>query len=190
MSAAEQKTGVEGLPPKTLRALGPVRAAVGCARVAFPGTVIPGLAKGALGARGRGVVRVLGARQITQALLTGRDATRPVLWLGAEADLAHAASMIGLAIVGRRYRRDALAEATIAVAFALAGISAARAAPVEPARPSRLGEWRHRIAERLARRLVPGYGRCQPVERVCLSAPSGTTEPESTEPESTELSHR
>ncbi|MGH7747089.1 MAG: hypothetical protein ACREQ5_20390, partial [Candidatus Dormibacteria bacterium] len=44
----------------------------------------------------------------------------------------------------------------------------------------------HRIAERLARRLVPGYGRCQPVERVCLSAPSGTTEPESTEPESTE----
>ncbi len=142
----------------TLGVLSPVRAAVGVARVAFPDTVVPGLADGSLSVPGRRVVRVLGARQIIQALLTGRAATPAVLWLGAEADVAHAASMIGLAIVERRYRRDALGDAAIAVAFAVAGFSAACAAPAKPASASVLGEWRDRWAEQLALRLVPGYG--------------------------------
>ncbi|MGH9106454.1 MAG: hypothetical protein ACRDZX_11595, partial [Acidimicrobiales bacterium] len=77
-----------------LRALSPARATVGVARLGFPDTVIPGWANGPLDDRARRVVRVLGARQIIQALITGRTPAAAVLWLGAEADLAHAASMI------------------------------------------------------------------------------------------------
>ena len=40
-------------------------------------------------------------------------------------DVTHAASMIGLAFIDRRYRRAALADASVAVVFALAGLVAA-----------------------------------------------------------------
>jgi hypothetical protein len=103
------------------------------------------------------VVQVLGVRQVVQALVTGRSATPAVLLLGAEADLAHAATMIGLAALNRRYRRDALADAVIAVTFALAGVLAAREAATNRVESSELGGWRGLLAERLACRLVPGY---------------------------------
>lgn len=140
-----------------LTALSPLRAAVGVARLAYPHTVIPGLAAGPLRGRGRKAVRVLGVRQVTQALVSGLTPTRAVLWLGAEVDVAHAASMIGLAVFERRYRRAALVDAAIAAAFALAGATAARSAPSKPPATSRLGGWRNRQAERLAHHLVPGY---------------------------------
>jgi hypothetical protein len=45
--------------------------------------------------------------------------------LGVAVDVAHAASMVGLAFVDRRYRRAALTDATIAAVFALIGLAAA-----------------------------------------------------------------
>lgn len=138
-------------------ALSPLRAGVGVARLAYPHTLIPGLATGPLSDRGRQLVRVLGARQLTQALATGRAPTRAVLWLGAEVDVAHAASMIGLAVFERRYRRAALLDAAIATVFALAGAAAARSTQAKPAVTSRLAGWRNRQAEQVARHLVPGY---------------------------------
>jgi hypothetical protein len=140
-----------------LGAFSAIRAAVGGARIAFPNTVLPGIADRPLDTPARGVIRVLGARQVLQALLTGRSANAAVLWLGVEADLAHATSMIVLAALSRRYRRDALSDAAIALAFAVAGISAARVAPTDPAASSGLEGWRDRSAEKLARHLVPGY---------------------------------
>ena len=140
-----------------LRALGPVRAGVGVARLAFPDTVIPRLAPVPLPSRGRLVVRVLGARQIAQAMITSPNPTQAVLWLGAEVDVAHAASMIGLACIDRRYRRAALADAAIAAAFALVGIVAASMAPSVAPAHSRLTAWRNREAIRAARWLVPWY---------------------------------
>lgn len=140
-----------------LRALSPVRAVVGIARLAFPHTLIPGLAAGPLSDRGQRVLRVLGARQVAQAVITGRTPTRAVLLLGAEVDVAHAASMIGLAVFERRYRRAALGDAAIAAAFAVAGAVAARTRPSQPTGTSGLARWGDQWAERVARHLVPGY---------------------------------
>jgi len=139
-----------------LRVLSPLRAGVGATRLAYPHTVIPGVAAGPLSNRGRKVVRVLGARQVAQAVATGRAPTPAVLWLGAEVDVAHAATMIGLAAVERRYRRAALVDAAIATAFALMGAAAARSAPSKPTVMSRLAGWRNRRADQVARHLVPG----------------------------------
>ena len=104
------------------------------------------------------MVRVLGARQVAQAGLTGRNPTRAVLLLGAEVDAAHAASMVGLAVCCRRYRRAALGEAAVAGTLAAAGAWAARYSPGEPiAGRTPAGVWRDRMAEWLAGLAVPGY---------------------------------
>ncbi len=47
------------------------------------------------------VARVLGARQLTQAVLSGRDPSPEVLAMGVYVDLAHAATALGLAAVDR-----------------------------------------------------------------------------------------
>lgn len=97
-----------------------------------PDVVVPGLSGGPLGPGGRRVVRVLGVRQLAQAWLTGRKPTPLVLRLGVEVDLAHAVSMIGLAVVSRRYRPRALGDAAVAAALAVVGIRAAREAGLHP----------------------------------------------------------
>jgi hypothetical protein len=140
--------------PQALRV---VRAGVGIVHLAFPDALVRRLSGGQLSGRGRTVVRVLGARQVAQALLSGRAPTGSVLLLGAEADVAHAATMITLAVLQRRYRRAALCDAAIAAAFALAGATAARSTRTEPAGMSRLGARRDQWAERVARIVVPGY---------------------------------
>jgi hypothetical protein len=139
------------------RTLNRVRAGVGIARLVYPHLLFPTQVTGRLSNRGREVLRVLGARQVAQALVTGRAPTAAVLWLGAEVDVAHATSMVALAAIDRRYRRPALVDAAVATAFALAGAAAAGRAPSEPAPTSRLTAWRDRCAEQVARRCVPGY---------------------------------
>ena len=69
----------------------------------------------------RRVVQVLGARQIVQTLLTSHGANRAVWYLGAEADITHALSMIGLAITSRHWRRLALVEAALGCGLATIG---------------------------------------------------------------------
>lgn len=54
-----------------LRVLTLLRTGTGVARLAYPDTVIPGVAAGPPSTRGRKVVRVLGVRQVAQAVLTG-----------------------------------------------------------------------------------------------------------------------
>jgi hypothetical protein len=143
---------------RMMRLLSPTRAAIGAARLVFPVLSLPGINTVGLGTEGRRVVRVLGVRQVAQAALTGRSPTRAVLWLGAEADVAHAASMVGLAICSRRYRRAALGDATVAGALAAAGAWAALHSPAESiASHTSVGVWRDRMAERLADLAVPGF---------------------------------
>ena len=76
-----------------------------------------------------------------------------MLLLGAEADTAHAASMLALGLISRRCRRAALPDALLAASLAAAGIAAARRAP-QPATPASL---RNRLAAWLARYLLPPY---------------------------------
>ncbi len=72
------------------------------------------------------VARVLGARQLVQALVTVAVPTTAVRRLGVGVDALHAVSMIALAGVDSRRRRTAVTEAVIAVTFAATGVLAAR----------------------------------------------------------------
>jgi hypothetical protein len=138
----------------TVARFGQLRAGLGAAQALFPGLASRLLVIQPLDRYSRGVIRVLGIRQVGQALVTGTQPSAAVLLLGAEVDAAHAASMIALALRSRRWRRAALADAMIASLFALAGAAAARSS----GRPAAQTPWsarRDRWAERAATRLVP-----------------------------------
>jgi hypothetical protein len=131
-----------------------LRAGLGAVQALFPGLASRLLVIPPLDRRSRGVIRVLGIRQVGQALVTGPQPSAAVLLLGAEVDAAHAASMVTLALCSRRWRRAALADAMIATLFALAGAAAARSG----GRPAPQTQWSargDRLAERVATRLVP-----------------------------------
>ncbi len=134
------------------------RAGYGALQLTCPTRVSRWLLHRRLDVRGQGAARVLGARQLAQALASGPVPGYPVLAVGAGVDLLHAASMLALALTGRR-RRAALTDALIAGAFAAAGALAARQAAHEP--PPRPGnavqELRQKWADRIARACVPGY---------------------------------
>jgi hypothetical protein len=109
--------------------------------------------------RARRVVQVLGARQIVQALLTSDGANRGVWYLGAEADIAHALSMVGVAITSRRWRRLALVDAAVACGLATIGWRVAKTAASGSSLHAshRAQTLRNQWADRAARVLVPGY---------------------------------
>jgi hypothetical protein len=71
--------------------------------------------------RDRTVARVLGSRHLVQAVVTARAPNALVLSVGAQVDLAHAASMLALGAVSRPGRRAPLADGLIAVIFAVLG---------------------------------------------------------------------
>lgn len=83
----------------------------------------------------RAVARILGARHVAQALLTSDTRSPVVLAVGAEVDLAHAATSLGLAGVNARRRRGGIVDAAVAALFATAGAILAdrggRTRPVE-----------------------------------------------------------
>jgi len=91
-----------------------VRLGLGAADVLAP----QALGRAELGRRpdalSRGVLRVLGVRQVVQAGLVLRFPTRDARRLSAVVDLLHAASMVALAVLDRRRRRGALVQAGIA----------------------------------------------------------------------------
>jgi len=141
-------------------ALEAVRGGYGVLQIARPGLIADRLLTDALDRRGRGVARVLGGRQLLQALASGRTPSYPVLALGAEVDLLHAASMLAVALADRRRRRAALTDALIAGSFAFGGVAAARAVARQhpaPEVPGGLARLREQWADRLARAFVPGY---------------------------------
>lgn len=72
------------------------------------------------------VARVLGLRQLAQALLTCGNPSSDILVLGAAVDGLHAVSMMVLAAWLVPWRRAALADTLIASGLAAAGVAAAR----------------------------------------------------------------
>lgn len=101
-----------------------LRGAYGVALCAAPGPLMGLLGGPPPGRRACAVARVLGARQLTQATLTGMGGPA-MASLGAEVDLLHAASMFGLALVVPRRWRAGLADGLIATAFAAASMAGA-----------------------------------------------------------------
>lgn len=77
---------------------------------------------------GRGVTivgRLLGARHLGQALIAGRSGSRTWLLAGVLADVAHALTMIAVALVSTDHRRLAALDALVASGWALTGLWAA-----------------------------------------------------------------
>jgi hypothetical protein len=112
-----------------------VRAGYGGALLIVPGPVIRLATGRPAGARARAVARVLGARHLLQAALTGALSARvppgevtpnTALLAGSAVDTAHAISMIGLALARRPLRRAALADAVLEAGFAAFGMMIAR----------------------------------------------------------------
>jgi hypothetical protein len=103
-----------------------VRAGLGMAHLLLPGGGARLLVGRPLDGRPRSVVRILGARQLIQAVVTRLRPTATVLTLGAWVDGAHAASMVALAWGRPQWRRAALTEAVTAAGLAVAGSAAAK----------------------------------------------------------------
>ena len=137
----------------TIRAVSLARAGYGAVLLCAPGTVI-GLCTGRpASARARAVARLLGARHLAQAAVTARTPTRAVVSTGAQADLAHAASMLAIGAANRPLRRAPLSDALVAVIFAALGAACAPAPAAAVARAPGLG------------RPAAGSGRVLPAQR-------------------------
>ncbi len=98
------------------------------------------------------VARILGARQLAQALLSGVRPGPEVLAMGVWVDGAHAATAVALAAADRSRARAALTDAAVATAWALAGARDLRRGPVPPPAHDR----RRDALARQVLRLVPG----------------------------------
>lgn len=139
-----------------MRLLGLVRGGYGALMLLFPARVVAAYSRQPARRGDVPVARMLGARHVVQALACAGTPTRSVLLLGAETDLAHAASALGLAVVDRPRRRAGLVDALVASMFAAAGVASAASAPHHPPRhAARLARVRDRAAAVLAPRLVP-----------------------------------
>jgi hypothetical protein len=111
-----------------------LRAGYGAVLLCAPGAVI-GICTGQPASKlARGVTRLLGARHLTQAIMTARAPSSTVLGIGAMVDFAHAASMLALAAGRPPLRRAEIADGLTAAIFAAVG------AAVRPARPARPGQ--------------------------------------------------
>lgn len=64
------------------------------------------------------IARILGARQLAQAGLSGIEPSPEVLAMGVWVDLAHAASAFGLAVVDRSRARGGITDGVVALTWA------------------------------------------------------------------------
>lgn len=146
-----------------MKTLAAARAGYGMVELFAPGLLAERLLGQRLDPPARLIARILGARHLAQACVSGPAPTAAVLALGVEVDALHAASMIGVAVLSRRWRPAALISAAVAAGFATAGVLAMRNArrdPPERVRHGQAVQLRDRWAERLARYLIPGYAEC------------------------------
>jgi hypothetical protein len=82
----------------------------------------------------RGVVRVLGARQVVQGAWTIKSGKASSLVLGAGVDMLHVASMAGVAWLNPERRRPTGLDAISAAALSLAGLAVATRVAASPSR--------------------------------------------------------
>jgi hypothetical protein len=96
--------------------------------------------------------RILGARHLTQAVLSGVQPSPEVLAMGAWVDVVHALTAVGLSGADPARRRAGLLDATVAAAWSAAGYRDLNGAPPAPA-------GRQQLRDHLARSVlavVPG----------------------------------
>jgi len=122
--------------PVGMRWMSAVRAAYGGALLCAPGPMISALTAAPASGRARAVARVLGARQVAQAVVCGLAPRRGVIQAGAAVDGLHAGSMLVLAGSEPRLRRALLAETAIGATLASAAATSLRRQPGEAGRAS------------------------------------------------------
>ncbi|MBW0010160.1 MAG: hypothetical protein JO063_08585 [Pseudonocardiales bacterium] len=103
-----------------------VRAGYGALLLLAPGPVVRLYTGHPTDRPTRVVARVLGARHLLQGLLSAGAPGPTVLVLGVEADIAHVASMLGVAALDPARRRAGLVDAIGAGSFAAVGLVLAR----------------------------------------------------------------
>ncbi len=95
--------------------------------ISAPGLLLRELAHARVDRAALAFARVLGARQLLEALLiAGPRADCRRLRIGAAVDAVHAVTAIVLAVTRPRHRRLALANAVVAAALAAEGLREAR----------------------------------------------------------------
>jgi len=109
-----------------LSVLTAVRAAWGTLLLLAPASVLDLVSDGNVDRSARAVARVLGARELAQAMLIGPDRPRSWVLVGAAVDAAHASTMVTLAVLRADRRRLATGSALAAGSFARAGLGQAR----------------------------------------------------------------
>lgn len=111
---------------RTVRPIEIARAGWGLALLVAPGQVLRNFHGVRVDRTSVVVARVLGARHLTQAVLSGVDPSPEVLAMGVWVDVAHGASALGLAAVDHTRARAGLLDAGLALTWALAGHRALR----------------------------------------------------------------
>ncbi len=94
----------------------------GAALLSAPRTILGDLPYCRLDRPARAVARVLGARHLAEAVVTGRGRSRGLILAGAAVDAIHAVTFAALASLRPGRRKLALTNVTTASAFALAGV--------------------------------------------------------------------
>lgn len=140
-----------------MRAAGWLRTCYGATLFVWPGAATGLSAPPHVDLAGRTVVRVLGVREVGQALVCAPRPTAAVLRLGAGVDLVHAVTMLALATRSSTWRRPALASMTVAATFAAIALSDAGSSPRTAGAPLRLTTDAH---ARLLDRLLDLRDRC------------------------------
>jgi hypothetical protein len=129
------------------------RAVWGAVLLIGPGFVLEHVHGVRADSRSVAVIRVLGARHVAQAVLSGIRPSPAVLALGIWADAAHAGTGLVFAAADRARARAALIDAAVAVGWAATGLyELTGSRPPQP-----VGQWRRdRLARGLLRHLPAG----------------------------------
>lgn len=114
-----------------------------------PGLVLRRAGGDESSAGGKAVMRVLGARQLAQAVLSGARPSAEVLAVGAWVDAVHSATALGLGALDGKRRHAATVDALVAAGFAALGRRDVPAAPTGGRR------WQDRAARALLP-ILPG----------------------------------
>lgn len=104
-----------------LRAIELIRAGWGAVLVAAPAEVLDHIQGVQVDRKALVVTRILGARHLAQALLSGVNPGPEVLAAGIWVDAVHSATALGLAVVDRRRARGGLTDAVVAGSWAAIG---------------------------------------------------------------------
>jgi hypothetical protein len=137
---------------RSFRQIELLRAAWGAALLVAPRQVMDNVHHVKVDTKSEVIARILGARQLTQAALSGLRPSPEVLAMGVWVDAVHALTALGLAVADHSRARAGLTDTAVAGLWAGAGYrDLLRSAPTPPSHQRR----RDRLA-RIVLRVAPG----------------------------------